>query len=105
MSIPEEHRIKWEAEVSKALLVWTNGRDPSETLENDYSSGIVDIDEVWEYLEGDELALMDTATEELKAFLEESLYEEWLVLSSHEPPIEFRVASRHMDKTGIDKFG
>jgi hypothetical protein len=105
MPIPKEHRIKWEAEVSKALLVWTNGRDPSETLENDYSDGIIDMDEVWDYLEGDEHALRDSATEELKAFLEETLYEDWLELSSHEPPIELRVASRHMKKTGIDKFG
>ena len=102
MPVPEEHRIKWEAEVSKALLVWTNGRDPAETLDNGRTDGIIDIDDVWAFLEGDDEVLSDTATIELQAFLEETLYEDWLELRNN---ISSRVASRHMKKTGIDKFG
>lgn len=102
MPVPEEHRIKWEAEVSKALLVWTNGRDPAETLDNGRTDGIIDIDDVWAFLEGDNEALSDTATIELQAFLEETLYEDWLAMRETSSS---RVASRHMKKTGIDKFG
>ena len=102
MPVPEEHRIKWEAEVSTALMVWTNGRDPAETLDNGRTDGIIDIDDVWAFLDGDDQALVDVATIELQAFLEETLYEEYLRMKGSSSS---RVASRHMKKTGIDKFG
>ena len=102
MLIPEEHKIKWEAEVAKAVLVWTNGRDTAETLENDYSDGIIDIEDVWAFMEGKQDALSENATEGFQAFLEESLYEVWLAMSN---PLTARVASRHMGKVGADKFG
>ena len=101
MPVPEEHRIKWEAEVAKALLVWTNGRDTAETLENDYSDGIIDIDEVWDFFDGDDQALRSSATPELQEFLEETLFNEYIMLQ--EP--QSRVASRYMKKAGLDKFG
>lgn len=101
MPVPEEYRIKWEAEVAKALLVWTNGRDTAETLENDYSDGIIDIDEVWDFFVGDLDALEDSATPELQEFLTETLFDEYLLLKESQT----RVAARHMKKAGLDKFG
>ena len=101
MPVPEEHRIKWEASVSKALLVWTNGRDTAETLENDYSDGIIDIDEVWDFFDGNTKVLEESATPELQEFLEEILLDDFLSLQ----PIQSRVASRHLKKAGFDKFG
>lgn len=101
MPVPEEYRIKWEAEVAKAILVWTNGRDTAETLENDYSDGIIDIDEVWDFFVGDLDALEDSATPELQEFLTETLFDEYLLLKESQT----RVAARHMKKAGLDKFG
>lgn len=101
MPVPEEQRIKWEAAVSTALLIWTNGRDTAETLENDYSDGIIDIDEVWNFFEGSENALKTSATPELQEFLEETLYDDFVMLQTSVS----RVATRHMKKAGLDKFG
>lgn len=101
MPVPEEHRIKWEAEVAKALLVWTNGRDTAETLENDYSDGIIDIDEVWDFFEGNIDALETSATPELQDFLLETLADEYFLLQEPTP----RIASRYLKKAGLDKFG
>lgn len=101
MPVPEEHRIKWEAEVAKVILVWTDGRDTAETIENDFSDGIIDIDAVWDFFDGDITALEESATPELQDYLEETLEDEYRKLQ----PSYVRVASQFIKKASLDKFG
>lgn len=99
MPVPDQHRIKWEAEVSIALSVYTLGRLGEELIENDYTNGKVDIDDVWTLFESD-TTVLDHYSIELTEYLRLSLMQTYLELKEDEDLSVTRIARRHLQKFG-----
>ena len=99
MAVPDKHRIKWEAEVSTALLVYTEGKGGENLIENDYTEGKVDIDDVWTLFESD-TTILNQYSIELTEYLRLSLMDTYLEMKEDEDLSVKRVARKHLQKFG-----